>query len=370
MEAAEWVGNVPVDKEPGEAPPAVVTRADVARQQVLVDVAQLAMDGNEGLPLYVVLRGIQARLAELETEARDTAPLFSPDAIRFSRFIGIQPPPREWLLDDVLPTRVVGLLASMGGAGKSFLAYQLLVSVCTGLPFVGLTVPTHGSVLYLAAEDDETELHRRGLTIFDRYARLATWQPWHAEAVEERLHVQSRVAEHNLLTAAQGNGQVQQTPLVGRLIEAASGIPDLKLIVLDPVSRFRGGRANDEEHATRFVEALEAIRAETGAAVLALVHVSQAGIREGGGQEIVRGSTALVDGVRWVATLQRLRRDAAPDYGLQKDEADRYMRLEVPKSNYARPFPGLWLLRDRGGVLEPTKLAESRTTRRSCPNRS
>lgn len=319
-----------------------------------------ALDGApESLSLPLALRGIRTRLDELEHSHVPLATLFDPAAIRFGRFIGHEPPAREWLIEDVLPARVVGLLASMGGAGKSYLVYQLLVSVCTGLPFLGMRMPTAGSALYLASEDDEDELHRRGLTILDHYAHLTTWGPAHAEAVAERLHVVSRVAQDNLLTNANGDGEVKRTPMVQRLIEAANRIPDLRLIVLDPISRFRGGRANDEQDATRFAEAAEAVREATGAAVLGLAHVSQAGIKEGGGQEIVRGSTALVDAVRWVATLQRLTRDRAPQYGVHPGEADRYLRLEVPKSNYAPPFGHQWLRREVGGVLVPCELEEN-----------
>ena len=328
------------------------------------DLAERALDGAaERAQLDASLRGIGEEFRQLKAAVDAGTPLFDAAGVRFGRFVLSDPPPREWLLVDVLPASVVGVLASMGGAGKSFLVYQALFSIVTGLPFLGIPVGTSGGALYLAAEDDEPELHRRGLALLDWYSRLTTWRPEYKELLAERLHVVSRVAEHNLLTAATGDSQVRQTPLVGRLIDAASAIPDLRLIVVDPVSRFRGGRANDEEHATRFVEALEAIRRGTEAAVLALHHVSQSGIKDGGGQEIVRGSTALVDGVRWVATLQRLRRDAAPDYGLHESEADRYLRLEVPKSNYAAPFPGLWLRRDTGGVLVPVPLAATRTTK-------
>jgi RecA-family ATPase len=221
-------------------------------------------------------------------------------------------------------------------------------------------------VLYLAGEDDDSELHRRGLTIARHYVALARSRciEFDADAVADRLHVVSRVAANNLLTASTADGEVRRTPLVERLVDAASRIPDLCAIVLDPASRFRGGRANHEEDATRFVEALEAVREGTGAAVLATSHVSQAGIREGGGQEIVRGSTALVDGVRWVATLQRLRRDRAGDYGVAEEDADLYLRLEIPKSNYAPPFPGQWLRREAGGVLVPCELQDRREARR------
>ena len=296
--------------------------------------------------------------------------LFLVEEARFARFLASDPPPRRWLLrtadDGILPLGVVGILAAMGGAGKSQLIYQMGVSVTAGLPFLGWEVPEPGAFLYLAGEDDDAELHRRGHTLVSHYRRLAhlAGEPFDLDAVGERLHVVSRVAGDNLLTRAHADGEVHPTALADRLIRSATQIPDLRVVVLDPASRFKGGKANHEEDATRFVEVAERIREATGATVLVTSHVSQAGIKEGGGQEIVRGSTALVDGVRWVATLQRLRRDRAKDYDLHEDEADRYLRLEIPKSNYTAPFSGVWLRREAGGILVPTELTETPSTQR------
>jgi hypothetical protein len=50
---------------------------------------------------------------------------------------------------------------------------------------------------------------------------------------------------------------------------------------------------------------------------------------------------------------------ARKDYGLDADEAHRYLRFEIPKSNYAPPFRGLWLRREAGGVLVPVSLTET-----------
>ncbi|MEX2528553.1 MAG: AAA family ATPase [Gemmatimonadota bacterium] len=295
-------------------------------------------------------------------------PLFDPEAIRFGRFMQSEPPAREYLLENgvggVLPLGVAGALGAMGGAGKSFFIYQAAMAIVTGTPFLGMRVPNPGAVLGLFAEDDETELHRRGRALLSHLSKSARLEglPFNQRDVEDRLYILSRIAADNLLTKGGENGEVYFTALVDRLIEAASRIPDLRLIVLDPISRFRGGRANHEEDSTRFVEAVEKIREGTGATVLGLAHISQAGIVSGGGQEIIRGSTALVDGFRWVATLQRLRRDRAKDFGLHEDEADRYLRLEIPKSNYTPPFGGMWIRREAGGVMVPTELEEKRET--------
>jgi putative DNA primase/helicase len=267
---------------------------------------------------------------------------------------------RRWLYPDVLPLGIAGILASMGGAGKSRLIYQLGVSIAAGVPCIGIKPERVGGVLYLSAEDDEDELHRRGRRILAYYEAAGL----HVDrgALAERLHVKSRVGLDNLLTRSGEDGEVHRTALVERIIALARLIPDLLAVAFDPVSRFRGGRANYEEDTTRFLETLEAIGQATGATVLAAAHVTKASIRDGGevDQTAVRGSSALVDGARWCATLQRLRKAAAPEYGIDPDDARRYIRIEIPKSNYARPWPGMWLYLEAGGVLVPTVL-EART---------
>ena len=291
-------------------------------------------------------------------EERVVEPLYDPATIRFGRFFTSEPPKRRMLIKDLMPLDIAGLIASMGGLGKSSLLYQLGISVATGVPFLGLPISQVGGVLYLAAEDDEDELHRRGLRIVEHYKRLGYQMD--RGALSERLHIVSRVAEDSMLTRRDPDGEVFRTPLLERLIATAQKIPDLKLITLDPTSRFRGGRANDEEDSTRYVEALEAIRKATGAMALASIHVNKSSIREGGeaDQSMVRGSTAVVDAARWVATMQRLRRDAAGNYGLDPSEASSYVRLDVVKNNYAAPWPGMWLRREAGGVLVPVELEE------------
>src|SRR5690606_27337581 len=139
----------------------------------------------------------------------------------------------------------------------------------------------------------------------------------------------------------------------------AEQIPALKLIVLDPVSRFRGGDENSNEHATRFVEAVETLRARIGATVLMPHHMNKDGLRAGTERlnpESLRGASALLDAVRWAGGMATLRKDAAAEYGIEPEEAGRYVRLDVVKNNYAAPWEGLWLRRERGGILCPVSM--------------
>lgn len=282
-------------------------------------------------------------------------PLFDPATVRFGRFFEAEAPKRRMIIADFLPLGIVGLLVATGGVGKSMLLYLLALAHAAGSDFLGMPMNEVGSVLLLAAEDDEDELHRRGLRLVEH---LEAGGHVDRRLLSERLHVVSRVADDNLLTRGTA-GDVARTELVDRVIATAALIPDLKLIILDPVSRFRGGGANVEEDATAFVVALELIRAATGATVLAAVHQDKASLRGSGSldQSAVRGSTALVDGVRWVAAMQRCTEEVAPKLGVRVDDASRYVRLDLVKSNYTAPWPGMWLERATGGALKPAQLS-------------
>ena len=69
-------------------------------------------------------------------------------------------PARQWLVDGLIPSGTVSLLGGDGGTGKSLLALQLAVAVATGGAWLGLPV-TSGRAIYISAEDDHDELHRR-----------------------------------------------------------------------------------------------------------------------------------------------------------------------------------------------------------------
>ena len=99
----------------------------------------------------------------------EVEPLYDPQAIQFGRYMDTEPPERRMIVGGWLPLGVVGLLVSMGGLGKSRLLYQLCLSVVTGMPFLGMAIQSVGSVLYIAAEDEDEELHRRGRDLLHHY---------------------------------------------------------------------------------------------------------------------------------------------------------------------------------------------------------
>ena len=82
------------------------------------------------------------------------------DVIDPRKWEGVPVPPRQWLVHHVVPSGNVTLLMGDGATGKSTLGLQLAVARALGKPWIGLGAVA-GRTLYLSAEDDEAELHRR-----------------------------------------------------------------------------------------------------------------------------------------------------------------------------------------------------------------
>ena len=198
-----------------------------------------------------------------------STPLFDLRTASVARFLDREAPPREWVLEDCLPYGRAALLVATGGTGKSQLVLQLAYDVATGRQRFSPWAPGKtGSVLILSAEDEEEELHRR-------FRRLAHEDMASADgadvmaALRKNFFVVPRVGENNLMTRDAGR-EIERTTYVDRLAKTVSEMQDLRLIVIDPVSRFRGGDENAADDTTRFVEAIEHLVKQTGAAVLAV----------------------------------------------------------------------------------------------------
>jgi len=286
-------------------------------------------------------------------------PLFDIESARAGRFIHTLPTPRVWLLKDCLPAGVVGGLVAAGGAGKTQAVLQLCVAVAAGLPFCDTwNTGAPGEVLALLAEDDEAEIHRRLYHIV-RYFCHAHPNSNVEAIVAQNLYVKSVVAENNLLTALAFNREVQQTDRVARIVATARPLKNLKLIILDPVSRFRGGVENSAEDVTRFIEALERIRTAFPSATVLVVHHTNkwSGQNEEQSQGAARGSSAFSDGIRWQMNLAGLNTKEAAR--VPAAERHMYLSATITKNNYAPPQATVYLKRADGGVLTKSSLEDA-----------
>lgn len=277
-------------------------------------------------------------------------PLFDIKDARVDRFMRTPAPKREWLFRNTLPFKKVGLLVAPGGTGKSFFTIQAAVAIATKTRLADLwEVDNPGATLILCAEEDETDLHHR---LRDVVTATVGFSPAMQQLIEQRVFIKSMLTENNLMTDVTAKNKVEQTDYVARLILTATQIPDLRLIVIDPASRFQGGDELSARDATRFVEALECLRSATGATVLLVHHATKASMNsEEVNQGAARGSSALTDGARWQMNLGTLNKTQAKTWKIDDKDRHQYVLATITKNNGAPPQPPVLMQRGPGGVL-------------------
>lgn len=214
--------------------------------------------------------------------------------IRASSFQGKPVPARQWCVPDWVPDNVVTLLSGDGGTGKSLLAMQLATCCAIGSPFMGIELGRR-KVLYLAAEDDIDELHRRqqdinhGLQI--DFADL-----------DDQLWFRTLKGEDALLAVSDGKGRTLKPTSTYDNLKSFCLSEGIQLIIVDTVADTFGGLEIDRQHVTRYVRLLEVIARETGGAVIILAHPGVSGMASGSG---ISGSTAWRNAVRSVVYMRR-----------------------------------------------------------------
>lgn len=226
-------------------------------------------------------------------------------------------PPRQWLVDGLIPSRTVTLLGGDGGTGKSLLALQLAVASVTGGPWINSPV-SGGSALYFSAEDDEQELHRRLDDILS-----ATGLDY--DDTRDLILCSHAGKDALLATQASPTAPLQPTDLYRRLdMRMAAAKP--AAAILDTLADLFPGNENDRTLARQFIGLLRALAIKHECAVILLAHPSLSGLNSGSGTS---GSTGWNNSVRSRLYLERIVQD-----GYEANPDARVLR--TMKSNYGR----------------------------------
>lgn len=257
-------------------------------------------------------------------------------------------------LDYVLPGMIagsVGAIVSPGGAGKSMLTLQIAAQIAGGPDTIGMGEYPTGEVVYLPAEDPESTITHR---LFSLGKQL---DPAQREAVATNLTIEPLMGyEVNILDQ-------RWTDALTRIAEGK------RLLILDTLRRFHQSDENDSGEMAQVVGRMEAISKATECSIVFLHHASKAAAMGGAGdqQQASRGSSVLVDNVRWQGFLAGMSKDEASQWstridGTPLDEDDRYfyVRFGVSKQNYGSPIPEQWLHRGEGGILAPAQLTPAK----------
>lgn len=247
-----------------------------------------------------------------------------------STLAGRKVPPRIWHWPDWIPGRTVTLLTGDGGGGKTTLALQLAVATAADAPWLGRS-PLCGPVVYLSAEDDLDELHRRldeicvgqGLDFRD-LADLHLWP----------------LADQDAVLAIEGSGGgVDATALWSEFAAAVARVAPA-LVIVDSLADVYGANENIRAQVRQFIGMLRRLAMTgRGCAVLLLSHPSLAGMASGSGSS---GSTAWNNSVRSRIYLTKpTDEDANPDERI----------LSLKKANYTRAQVDMRLRREAGGFM-------------------
>lgn len=264
------------------------------------------------------------------------------------------PPEPRPFLNRLIPERETGLLHAVGGTGKGNLIAGLALDMANGRsfgPFETRDRKPRG-ILIVSAEEDHEEFARRLNDAAELRSRDSGGQSWRF-TVKQLAHFIRFVSVKGLPDAARLGPELRDT-----LADAASRVPDLGLVVLDPIGRMLPEGVTSligTEAAGAVVNELDAVRDATGAAVLAVHHQSKAAIRADAqlGTGASTGSQQLEDYARFVLAMKRLSAEEAGRYGLK---SGRHVEIRAVKHNYtALPEEPSVFSVESGGALWPAR---------------
>ena len=237
-------------------------------------------------------------------------------------------PERRWLIEGLVPLGTAGVFAAVGDAGKSMMALQLALHVSTepvvqsttGLDFLsphffGQPVVGRGAAVILTAEDDAAEVHRR----------LNSLDPSHARR-DAPLYVVPMLATGGARSILSDTvSGPQPTPFWDELRAQLLSIPDLRLVVLDPLSSFVGGDTNDNALGSKLMMLLGELATKSGAAVMLIHHFAKGTVPTDltDARTAIRGASALVDNGRWALTIWEADGDRAYNVLKNLDQKER-----------------------------------------------
>lgn len=268
-----------------------------------------------------------------------------------------KPAPLNFVLPGII-AGTVGAIVSPGGAGKSMFALQLAAYKACGLDMTGFCQGVEyplGRVTFLAAEDPPEAIEHRLYAIGQHIQSSLNSEndsELAMELIAERVEIESLLG-HQI--------DIQRQDWVTFIESMAK---DRHIIFLDTLRRFHAAEENDSGAMAFILGILEGIAQRTGCAIIFLHHASKSAALGGQGdqQQASRGSSVLVDNIRWQAFIAGMSEKEAKDKQVDAEMRRFHVRSGVSKQNYGVPVADLWLKRSEGGVLIPGEFPTSYIT--------
>lgn len=216
---------------------------------------------------------------------------------------------KRFAIERIFPEGEVTKFTGPGSAGKSLIGQQFATARAAALgQCLGLSVQP-GAAIYLTCEDDANQLHWR-------QEHLCAALGVSMADLAGKLHLVSlRGALDNELCTFTAEGTLKPTAAFHRLV-AMIEATGARLVFLDHVAHLFPGNENDRGEVTRFVNLLNRLAEQTGAAIVLLGHPNKNG-------DMWSGSTGWPNSVRSHVYLEH-------------DEETDLRTLKLPKANYGQ----------------------------------
>jgi hypothetical protein len=282
---------------------------------------------------WMVAGGTRERLAEIADatpvlfdapDVQDNAPaeadVFAVYDVHYLRNM----PPVEWLVDGWLTKHGFAVLYGEPGAGKSFIAIDMALSMAYGKAWHDCATQ-RGAVLYIAGEG-----------VGGLGKRIKAWQAHHKLTADVPFYV--------LPTAV----RFREPDDVERLLRTIDSLnTKFSAVFVDTVARaLLGGDENSATDMGMFVDACEVVKRHCGCAVVAIHHSGKDAARG------MRGSTALLGAVDTSVRVSKLESTVTMATEKQKDAE--------PADDMAFEMVSVALIDDTSVVMQAAKAPEKK----------
>ncbi len=261
-------------------------------------------------------------------------------------FTDALPPPRDYVLEDIILANKPCVLAGLGGVSKTMLLMMLSVHVALGRNFLSKATKT-GCVLLVLGEEDHEEINRR----FNAISKHLNLSDADIKLVGERVRAYPLFGEDARFSKAVGTA-VEGTDFPDEIVDATNqletetGLP-VALIGLDHAGLIHGGDFNAREAVVQTMTQVGKIVKGTGAATMVLAHSPKASVgKDEADQNDVTGSAAWVDLSRGAYILKAMSLAEAKDLDVNPDIRNIYVSLTAVKANYGPTGLKIWMMRN------------------------
>lgn len=239
------------------------------------------------------------------------------------------------------------LITGLGASSKSTLLKELAISVTSGKPALGLSVPKPGKAVLVLAEDTPEDAYRSLDAIF----QSMNLSDDEITLVHERLFIFAAAGKDCVIVSSESD----KTSLkLDQLISFVQSLGDVRLVGLDPAIALTRGRELDELAQRDLANTVEKIAMSTGAAVLVISHAAKSvQYQQDVGSHASRGSGAITDAFRLEILMRVMTQKEARDFQIADPDRHRFVRMQVTKANSLPPnlMHPVWLERVNGGAL-------------------